>query len=90
MKRIGVNCGSSFGHSTRYLESALDLAELLVVRAYGLTNLSPLKVLDRGYAIVRKPSGEVVKDPVEAPAGTDLRIRQAQGELTAKVTDSKQ
>jgi exodeoxyribonuclease VII large subunit len=55
-----------------------------------LTHLSPLKVLDRGYAIVRKPSGEVVKDPVEAPEGTDLRIRLAQGELTAKVTDSKQ
>jgi len=36
MKRIGVYCGSSFGHSTRYLEAALDLADLLMVHGYGL------------------------------------------------------
>ena len=68
---------------------------LRVTRAHGrldplvahLTQLSPLKILDRGYAIVTNYHGEIVKDPAQAPAGTSVGIRVAQGRLKAEVTD---
>jgi exodeoxyribonuclease VII large subunit len=50
-----------------------------------LAQLSPLKILDRGYAIVER-EGKLVKSTEDAPVGSDLRVRLAQGELAAKVT----
>jgi exodeoxyribonuclease VII large subunit len=50
-----------------------------------LTQLSPLRILERGYAIVQNEAGAVVKDPAEAPAGTQIRVRIAKGQLTAEV-----
>ena len=50
-----------------------------------LTQLSPLRILDRGYAIVQNEKGAVVKDPAEAPVGTEIRVRIAKGQLTAEV-----
>jgi exodeoxyribonuclease VII large subunit len=49
-----------------------------------LRQLSPLKTLERGYAIVQR-AGKVVKSPADAPAGSDVRIRLAEGELNAEV-----
>lgn len=46
--------------------------------------LSPQKTLDRGYAVVQLDDGSVVRDPDQAPDGTDLRIRVAAGELHAE------
>jgi exodeoxyribonuclease VII large subunit len=46
--------------------------------------LSPLAVLDRGYAVVR--SGEaIVRDAAQVAAGDRLHIRLARGEIIAKV-----
>ena len=50
-----------------------------------LKQLSPLKILERGYAIVER-EGKLVKSPEDAPVGSDLRVRLAHGELGAKVT----
>jgi exodeoxyribonuclease VII large subunit len=50
-----------------------------------LIQLSPLKILERGYAIVEH-NGEIVKSPENAPVGSKVKIRLAQGELAAKVT----
>ena len=50
-----------------------------------LIQLSPLKILERGYAIVER-EGKLVKSPTDAPVGSDLRVRLARGELGAKVT----
>jgi exodeoxyribonuclease VII large subunit len=52
----------------------------------GLRQLSPLNVLERGYAIVQTRAGLVVKSPADAPDGTALRIRVANGEISAEVT----
>lgn len=53
-----------------------------------LKQLSPLAILDRGYAIVA--SGQkIVKSPGDAPVGSELRVRLAQGELGAVVTRSE-
>jgi exodeoxyribonuclease VII large subunit len=48
-----------------------------------LQQLSPLRILERGYAIVMGTGGEVLTRPVEA--GSDLRIRLAEGEMRAEV-----
>ena len=89
-----------FAEARRRLESneaALNqAARLKLSRARGslmplaahLTQLSPLKILDRGYAIVERDGpGErkIVKSPADAPVGSDVRMRLAAGELTAKI-----
>lgn len=48
-----------------------------------LNQLSPLKILERGYAIVRNGQGEVIKEASAAPPGTEIMIRLAKGDLTA-------
>jgi len=50
-----------------------------------LTQLSPLKILDRGYAIVQNESGALVKQPDDAPVGSDISIRVAGGSLSGTV-----
>lgn len=49
-----------------------------------LAQLSPVKILDRGYAIVER-DGRIVKSPAEAPAGSDVSVRLAEGRLKARV-----
>jgi exodeoxyribonuclease VII large subunit len=49
-----------------------------------LSQLSPLAILDRGYAIVSNQSG-ILKDAAEAPAGSRIHVRLAHGELHAEV-----
>lgn len=50
-----------------------------------LTQLSPLKILDRGYAIVTNQDGAIVKAPAEAPTNSTVDIRVAQGKIAARV-----
>jgi exodeoxyribonuclease VII large subunit len=50
-----------------------------------LTHLSPLHVLQRGYAIVQDLSGRVIKDSAETAVGQDLRVRLAKGALNVEV-----
>src|SRR6516164_2102945 len=46
-----------------------------------LTQLSPLRILERGYAIVRNESGILVKDADQAPVGSNIDVRLARGQL---------
>lgn len=48
-------------------------------------SLSPQKTLDRGYAVVQRTDGNVVRDPAEVRAGEALRIRVAGGQFGATV-----
>jgi exodeoxyribonuclease VII large subunit len=51
-----------------------------------LRSLSPLSTLERGYAVVRRAAdGTVLRDPAEVAVGEDLRVRLADGELSARV-----
>jgi exodeoxyribonuclease VII large subunit len=52
-----------------------------------LRQLSPLKTLERGYAIVQH-DGKVVKSPQDAPAGAELTIRVRDGGLRAVVQET--
>ncbi len=47
--------------------------------------LSPLAILDRGYALVFDSTGRLVKDGKQVSAGDDIRARLAKGEITATV-----
>ncbi|HUH62602.1 MAG TPA: exodeoxyribonuclease VII large subunit [Terracidiphilus sp.] len=49
-----------------------------------LTQLSPLRILERGYAIVSNEAG-IVKDRAEAPSGSRIHVRLAKGSLDADV-----
>jgi len=50
-----------------------------------LQALSPLAILDRGYALVFDASGKLLKDARDAKAGTDVTARLARGEIRATV-----
>jgi exodeoxyribonuclease VII large subunit len=65
---------------------ARDRAGLERLTAH-LTQLSPLKILERGYAIVSNDAG-IVKDASAAPVGSAVRVRLGRGELEADVTRS--
>ena len=57
--------------------------------AAALAVLGPNATLERGYAIVRRASdGSIVRDAVDAPGGSPLRIRVARGEIAATVDET--
>jgi exodeoxyribonuclease VII large subunit len=49
-----------------------------------LSQLSPLRILERGYAIVSNEAG-ILKDSAAAPGGSQIHVRLAKGELDAAV-----
>jgi exodeoxyribonuclease VII large subunit len=50
--------------------------------------LSPQATLDRGYAVVQRADGAVLRAAEEASAGDKLRLRLASGELGAVVSEA--
>ncbi|GIJ70271.1 exodeoxyribonuclease VII large subunit [Virgisporangium ochraceum] len=54
-----------------------------------LRALSPAATMQRGYAIVQRADGTVVRAPGEVTAGEQLRIRVAGGEFHAEVTEER-
>jgi len=54
-----------------------------------LTTLGPAATLDRGYAVVQTAAGAILRTTADAPAGTRLRVRVADGAVTA-VSEGKE
>ena len=50
-----------------------------------LEAMSPLRVLERGYALVYGPDGHLVRDPGTVPEGAEIQARLARGSLRARV-----
>ena len=48
-----------------------------------LTTLGPAATLDRGYAVVQTAAGAILRCTADAPAGTRLRVRIADGAVSA-------
>ena len=46
-----------------------------------LNALSPLTVLNRGYALIRNEKGQLVKKPEDAPVGERLKVKLSEGEI---------
>jgi exodeoxyribonuclease VII large subunit len=55
-----------------------DIAQL----STSIRTLSPQATLDRGYSVVQKKDGAVVRSASEITAGEELRVRLAQGEAS--------
>jgi exodeoxyribonuclease VII large subunit len=73
------------GRNLRHrLDRGVDELRHTVARLRGL---SPAATLERGYAIVRRPDGAVVRRPGDVGPGDALRLRLAGGELTATVAE---
>src|SRR6202790_449023 len=70
---------------TRLLESrgALDR------RTASLEALSPVAILNRGYALVFDAKGRLVKDAARLEAGDELSARLARGRVRARVTSTE-
>lgn len=64
---------------------ALKLARVERLSA-ALAQLSPLRVLERGYAIVQTKDGVAVRDAAQVKKGEEVTARLHKGSLTAKVT----
>jgi exodeoxyribonuclease VII large subunit len=54
-----------------------------------LRGLSPLRVLERGYSIIETAGGAVVKTSAQVKAGDELRVRLHEGQLKARVEETK-
>jgi exodeoxyribonuclease VII large subunit len=53
--------------------------------ARALETLSPLAILDRGYALVFDASGQLVKDAAQVKRGDEIKAQVARGEILATV-----
>jgi exodeoxyribonuclease VII large subunit len=76
--------------SRRALTHRLQLERVHITNAARrLEALSPLAVLRRGYAVVtRQEDGKVVLTAEQAPGGSALRVKLAEGTLNVRVTDN--
>jgi exodeoxyribonuclease VII large subunit len=71
----------------RALEQALARGTAETQRlAAQVRALSPAATLERGYAVVQRVDGAVVRTPSDVADGDRLRVRLADGELAATVT----
>lgn len=55
-----------------------------------LESLSPLAILDRGYALVFDASGKLLKDSGQVESGDEISARLAQGQIRARVTQKSE
>ena len=66
----------------RFLVAKRQRYERLVLQ---LEERSPLRVLDRGYAIIYDAAGNVVRNAEQVSAGKEISVRLARGKLIAEV-----
>ena len=72
--------------SRRVLSAALDrAADNLAHTRARVTSLSPAATLDRGYAVLQRADGQVVRRAADVTAGDPLRARLAEGEVAVLV-----
>ncbi len=74
-------------HAVR-MATARRRARLEALHAH-LTQLSPLAILKRGYAIVTGEDGHILTNAANAPEGSTIDVRLAEGRLRASVTGSE-
>ena len=95
----GLSPQAQFASAGQHLESlrsrlAMGMAYRLSLErerwnglAQALHNVSPLGVLNRGYAIVSKPGGGVVRRANEVKPGEALKVKVSQGEFGVTVSE---
>ena len=72
----------------RSIRSNIDRAKLTLAHlTQSLHSLSPMAVLNRGYAIVtREEDGQVVKESSQVAVDENIHIRVSQGNLSARIS----
>ena len=75
--------GDRLSRSMEYRLGSYDVR--LTSYAARLDALSPLKVLGRGYAVVRDDSGKILKRIAQLPTGKEFRLRVTDGEVSGRV-----
>lgn len=74
------------GRSRRTVGHLLDRADSELTHTHArVVALSPAATLKRGYAVLQRADGHVVRDPAEVAADEPLRARVAEGEFTVRV-----
>ncbi|MEY2722118.1 MAG: hypothetical protein RIS57_25 [Actinomycetota bacterium] len=81
-KVVGLIQRSFAGISARLTRSSEELTHLIA----RVRTLSPQATLDRGYAVVQKSDGSIVRSPDHLEKGERLRLRLAQGVAVATAT----
>jgi exodeoxyribonuclease VII large subunit len=81
-KVVGLIQRSFAGISARLTRSTEELTHLIA----RVRTLSPQATLDRGYAVVQKSDGSIVRSPDNLEKGERLRLRLAQGVAVATAT----
>jgi len=71
-------------------EKIQDGRERLALAAASLDALSPLGVLQRGYAIAQDASGKLVRDAASVNVGDEVSVRLAKGKLNTRVVTTEQ
>jgi len=71
-------------------EKLQDGRERLALAAASLDALSPLGVLQRGYAIAQDASGKLVRDAASVNVGDEVSMRLAKGKLNTRVLTTEQ
>jgi exodeoxyribonuclease VII large subunit len=59
-------------------------------RTASLEALSPLAILNRGYALVFDANGQLIKDAARLAPGDEMSARLARGQVRARVTRTEQ
>jgi len=81
--RLEQRVGDLRVRAERLLVAKRQRLERLMVQ---LDERSPLRVLERGYAIVYDATGNVVRAVVQVAEGDEIRVQVARGRLRAQVT----
>ncbi len=85
LERDRNRLSSSHSGAVRWMQLAMAARRRRLENGVArLEQLSPLRVLDRGYAIVKTKNGGILKDPATVTPGTALDIRLAGGKLEAE------
>ena len=71
-------------------EKLQDGRERLALAAASLDALSPLGVLQRGYAIAQDAAGRLVRDAASVNVGDAVSVRLAKGKLNTRVVTTEQ
>jgi exodeoxyribonuclease VII large subunit len=81
--------GQTLGH--RWQQKMKEQRRHLEYLQSHLQQLSPLAILERGYAVATKiPEGTIIRDASQTPAGSAIRVRVAKGRMDCEVRKSEQ
>lgn len=91
LREAQVRLDSAYTGCTTAVESQiLDAEKRFALATASLDALSPLAVLQRGYAIAQREDGTLLRDANSVSIGDSVQVRLAKGRIKASVQDSEE